>query len=98
MAGVTVGVDVGGTKIQSAALRAKKVAGAYREATPQTGAGDVATAIIESVQKALAEAGAAPTDLRAVGIGAPGQIDREAGARRGPPEPPRLPGGEPGDP
>ena len=30
MVGVTVGVDLGGTKIQSAAMRAKKVAGSYR--------------------------------------------------------------------
>ena len=97
MAGVTVGVDVGGTKIQSAALRAKKVAGAYRAATPQTGAADVATAIIESVQKALAEAGAAPTDLRAVGIGAPGQIDREAGTVASSPNLPGFQGVDPVD-
>lgn len=80
MANVTVGVDLGGTKIQSAAVRAKKVAGSYRVATPQTGADDVATAIVDSVQKALAEAGAPLADLRAVGIGAPGQIDRDAGS------------------
>jgi glucokinase len=79
MAVVTVGVDVGGTKIQSAALRAKKVVRSYRTATPQTGADDVTATIVETVQKALAEAGASLADLRAVGIGAPGQIDRQAG-------------------
>ena len=97
MAGVTVGVDLGGTKIQSVAMRAKKVAGSYRTATPQTGADDVATAIIESVQKALAEAGAAPTDLRAVGIGAPGQINREAGTVASSPNLPGFQGAEPVD-
>jgi glucokinase len=95
MAGVTVGVDLGGTKIQSVAMRAKKVAGSYREATPQTGTDDVATAIIESVHKALAEAGAAIADLRAVGIGAPGQINREAGTVASSPNLPGFQGAEP---
>jgi predicted NBD/HSP70 family sugar kinase len=72
-------VDVGGTKIQSAALRAKKVAGVHRLATPLTGAKDVAAAIGEAVAKALADGGAQPTDLKAVGMGVPGAIDTEAG-------------------
>jgi glucokinase len=97
MAGVTVGVDLGGTKIQSAAMRAKKVAGSYRAATPQTGADDVAAAIIESVHKALAEAGAALSDLGAVGIGAPGQIDREAGTVASSPNLPGFQAVEPVD-
>jgi glucokinase len=97
MAGVTVGVDLGGTKIQSVAMRAKKVAGSYRAATPQTGADNVTVAIIESVQKSLAEAGASPSDLRAVGIGAPGQIDREAGTVASSPNLPGFQGAEPVD-
>lgn len=97
MAGVTVGVDLGGTKIQSAAVRAKKVAGSYRTATPQTGAEDVAAAIIESVQKGLAEAGAALSDLRAVGIGAPGQIDRTAGTVASSPNLPGFQAAQPVD-
>jgi glucokinase len=72
-------VDVGGTKIQSAAVRAKKVAGVHRLATPLTGAKDVAAAIGEAVAKALADGGAQPTDLKAVGMGVPGAIDTEAG-------------------
>jgi glucokinase len=72
-------VDVGGTKIQSAAVRTKKVAGVHRLATPLTGAKDVAAAIGESVAKALADGGAQPTDLKAVGMGVPGAIDTEAG-------------------
>ena len=97
MAGVMVGVDLGGTKIQSAAVRAKKVAGSYRTATPQTGANDVAAAIIESVQKGLAEAGASLSDLRAVGIGAPGQIDRTAGTVASSPNLPGFQAAQPVD-
>jgi glucokinase len=97
MAGVTVGVDLGGTKIQSVAMRAKKVAGSYRAATPQTGADNVTVAIIESVQKGLAEAGASPSDLRAVGIGAPGQIDRKAGTVASSPNLPGFQDAEPVD-
>jgi len=76
---ITVGVDVGGTKIQSAAMRAKKVVGSTRMGTPLTGAEDVSAAIGDAVTKALADAGAQLSDLTAVGIGAPGTIDSEAG-------------------
>jgi glucokinase len=79
MGNITVGVDVGGTKIQSTAVRSKNMVGGHRLATPLTGAKDVATAIVDAVAKALADAGAQITDLRAVGIGAPGAIDIEAG-------------------
>lgn len=79
MGTITVGVDVGGTKIQSAAMRAKKVVGSARMATPLTGAEDVSEAIGDAVTKALADAGAQLSDLTAVGIGAPGTIDPEAG-------------------
>jgi glucokinase len=74
-----VGVDVGGTKIQSAAMRANQVAGVHRLPTPLTGAKDVVAAIGEAVAKALADGGAQPTDLEAVGMGVPGAIDTEAG-------------------
>ena len=74
-----MGVDVGGTKIQSAAMRAKQVVGVHRLPTPLTGAKDVVAAIGEAVAKALADGGAQPTDLEAVGMGVPGAIDTEAG-------------------
>ncbi len=79
MSGITVGVDVGGTKIQAAALRAQKVAGAYRLPTPQSGAADVVAAVGEAVSKALAEAGAGPADLSAIGMGVPGAVDQAVG-------------------
>jgi glucokinase len=60
-------------------MRAKKVVGSARMATPLTGAEDVSAAIGDAVTKALADAGAQLSDLTAVGIGAPGTIDPEAG-------------------
>jgi glucokinase len=80
MSGITIGIDVGGTKIQSAVVRSKKVLGGHRLSTPQTGAADVAAAIVEAASKALAESGTQVSDLVAVGIGAPGSIDTEAGS------------------
>jgi len=76
---VTVGVDLGGTKIQTAAVRAGKVVGTSRLPTPRTGAADVIDAIVRSIGSALTEA-RADGDLAAVGIGTPGDIDVEAGA------------------
>jgi glucokinase len=92
---ITVGVDVGGTKIQSAAVRAKKVTGGARLATPLSGAGDVAAAIDDAIAKALADAGAELADLRAVGIGAPGAIDAEAGTVSSSPNLPGFQAAEP---
>ena len=79
MAELTVGVDVGGTKIQSVILRSQNLIGEYRLETPQTGSAHVAAAILEAATKVLAEADAGPSDVRAVGLGVPGAIDTEAG-------------------
>jgi len=92
---ITVGVDVGGTKIQSAAVRENKVVGVHRLSTPLTGAKDVVAAIGEAVAKALADGGAQPTDLGAVGIGAPGAIDTEAGTVSSSPNLPGFQAAEP---
>jgi glucokinase len=78
---VTAGVDLGGTKIQSVVLRDHEVAGSARVLTPQTGAAaDVIEAIAGTVKAALEQAGAGPSALAGVGIGAPGEIDPAAGA------------------
>ncbi len=79
MANVTIGVDLGGTKIQSVAMKARKVVGSYRVSTPQTGANDVVAAIVETAERALAAAGVTREEVTGVGIGSPGQIDRETG-------------------
>jgi glucokinase len=75
----TVGIDVGGTKIQAAALRDQVVAASCRMPTPLTGAAELANAIVEAVDKVLAEAAAGREALGAVGLGMPGTIDQVAG-------------------
>src|SRR5262249_48033524 len=78
---LTAGVDLGGTKIQTVVLRGKKVAGSCREVTPHTGAaGDVIQAILDTIRASLADASASESELAAVGIGSPGEIDADAGA------------------
>ena len=44
MGDITIGIDVGGTKIQAAAMRDQEVVGTFRLPTPLTGAPDVAAA------------------------------------------------------
>ena len=95
MTGITVGVDVGGTKIQAAAIRAEKVAGTYRLPTPQTGAADLVAAVGEAVAKSLAEAGAPASEVSAIGMGVPGTVDGAAGTVA---NSPNLPGFEGADP
>ncbi len=76
----TGGVDVGGTKIQTVVLRDGEVAGSARVPTPQTGAADdVIEAIAETIGAALEQAALEPSDLRAIGVGIPGEIDSVAG-------------------
>ena len=79
MAGVTCGVDLGGTKIQSAVVRSGKVIADARVPTPRTNARDVVAEMVRLVQTSLEQAGADAADLNGVGIGSPGRIDRDAG-------------------
>lgn len=95
MGELTVGVDVGGTKIQSVIGHSENIVGQHRLETPQSGADDVAAAIVEAATKALAEADAEPTDVRALGLGVPGAIDTDAGTVS---SSPNLPGFQDPDP
>jgi glucokinase len=76
---VLVGVDLGGTKIQAAVLRSRKVSGQGRSRTPQGGPDDVVQAIVATVDQALASAGHKREDVAGVGIGFPGQFDPDSG-------------------
>lgn len=73
------GVDLGGTKIQTVAVRAKQVAGSQRVMTPRGTAEDVVQTIAESVRGALAASSLPPERLKAVGIGSPGKVDPTTG-------------------
>ena len=77
---VRVGVDLGGTKIQTVALRGGQRVGSARVATPQSGvAQDVIQAIVGTIHVTLQQAGVQTSAVASVGIGSPGQIDIEGG-------------------
>jgi glucokinase len=75
------GIDLGGTKVQAVVVGDDyTVLGQSRHPTPTTGGPpDVAATIATALGEACAEAGAAPGDLAAVGVGSPGAIDGAAG-------------------
>jgi glucokinase len=77
---MTVGVDLGGTKIQTVVLRGQQTVGSARVPTPQSGvAGDVIQAIVGTIHVGLQQAGVDLAAVAGVGIGSPGEIDIEAG-------------------
>ena len=92
---ITVGVDVGGTKIQAAAVRDEQIAGSFRMSTPLTGVADLRAAIAHAVDEALAAAAAERGALRAVGLAMPGVVDPEAGSVRSSPNLPGFEGSTP---
>jgi glucokinase len=78
---VTAGVDLGGTKIQTAVVHDERVVGSRRMLTPQTGAaGDVIEAILATIRSSLEDADATVDDLGGVGIGTPGDVDPQDGS------------------
>ncbi|MFI5042551.1 MAG: ROK family protein, partial [Acidimicrobiales bacterium] len=79
MAGVTIGVDLGGTKIQAVAVTGRRVVGEARHPTPRTNAADVIAEIIVTAGEALESAGRKPHDLQAIGIGTPGSVNSDTG-------------------
>jgi len=76
---VTVGVDLGGTKIQSAGLVDAAVSPGERILTPHTGVDDVVAGIVTVVHAAADKAGIALGRLAGVGVGSPGHIDADHG-------------------
>lgn len=78
---LTVGVDLGGTKILAAAVDARHdIRGLSKIATPaREGNAAILAAILSCVNEAVLEAGAALADVAAIGVGSPGPLDRDAG-------------------
>jgi glucokinase len=70
---LTVGIDLGGTKIQGVVLDGDTVVADAKLETPGSGGADIARAIAQCVQ----QMGAMPDRI---GIGAPGVIDRATGS------------------
>jgi glucokinase len=75
------GVDLGGTKILAVVVNSRdRVLGQAKVPTPTDGGPpDIADAIAGAVGSALEESGHDASELTAVGIGSPGEIDAEAG-------------------
>ncbi len=73
---LTGGVDLGGTKIQTAVIdEAGNVVGEARQPTPTTGGPeDVADAIAAAMRTASAQAGVETPSLAGIGVGSPGDI------------------------
>jgi len=69
---VTLGVDLGGTKIQVVAITNRRVVGEARHLTPQTDA----QAVVDEIIAAAREAAGTGT-VKAVGVGTPGSITSE---------------------
>ncbi|MBS1883260.1 MAG: ROK family protein, partial [Actinobacteria bacterium] len=79
------GIDLGGTKIQTAVIDADgSVRGEARRATPTEGTpADVATAMSEALVEAAKAAGVESADLQGVGVGSPGDADEKTGVVSG---------------
>jgi glucokinase len=79
------GIDLGGTKIQTAIVDSTgKVLGESRGPTPTSGGpGDVAAAMASALREAAAEAGVETSALEGVGVGSPGDVDEGTGVVSG---------------
>jgi len=79
------GIDLGGTKIAAAIIGPDHAVISYsKQPTPTRGGpADVVRAIIETIEAAAEEAGVKTSDLKGVGIGAPGSVDTATGTLSG---------------
>jgi glucokinase len=75
------GIDLGGTKIQTAIIDADgAVKGEARHPTPTKGGpADVAAAMGKALVEAAEAAGVETSELEGVGVGSPGDVDEKAG-------------------
>ncbi len=85
MAELRGGIDLGGTKIQTAVVDARgEVLGKARRPTPTSGGPqDVAKAMAEAMREAAEQAGVETSALEGVGVGSPGDADEEGGVVSG---------------
>jgi glucokinase len=75
----TIGVDLGGTKILAAVVDENGVVmgSAKKRTQSEEGPDAVLKRIVKTMQEAVDEAGADVSDVKAIGMGAPGVIDAE---------------------
>ncbi|MCC6490401.1 MAG: ROK family glucokinase [Candidatus Hydrogenedentes bacterium] len=91
MNSVVVGIDLGGTNVKTAVVaRNGRLLGKDSRPTRAAEGPDVVIDImVASVEQAMENAGVDPSDLRAVGVGAPGPMNWQTGVVF---SPPNLPG------
>lgn len=75
----TVGVDVGGTKVQGVLVDDDGTVLAERQARTVPGAAGVVAGIVALVRDLLADRGLGVADVDGVGVGLPGVVDPQAG-------------------
>ena len=80
---MVVGVDLGGTKVQSVLVDSQKVIGQGRVRTPRGDAEEVVEAVLNTIDIALGESKAKRSDVSVVGIGFPGEFDARTGDTTG---------------
>jgi glucokinase len=75
------GIDLGGTKIQTAIVDSQgNVSGEARQPTPVSGGpADVAHAMESALREAASAAGVKPAELAGIGVGSPGDADEKTG-------------------
>jgi glucokinase len=85
MANLRGGIDLGGTKIQTAIVdHGGEVMGEARHPTPTSGGPqDVAEAMAAALREAAKAAGVEPSALEGVGVGSPGDADGKTGVVSG---------------
>jgi len=76
-----LGVDVGGTKVQSSLVRESgEIIGREKCPTPRKGGPErVVAAVEKSMDDMIRKGGITPSDLTAVGIAVPGVVDPDVG-------------------
>ncbi len=85
MADLRGGIDLGGTKIQTAIVEpGGEIRGEARQPTPTTGGpADVARAMEDALREAASAAGVKPAELSGIGVGSPGDADGKTGVVSG---------------
>jgi glucokinase len=75
------GIDLGGTKMEAVVVDdASEVLGSARREPPRSGGpADVVRELVAVIREAATEAGVEPAELAGVGVGSPGEVDRDAG-------------------
>jgi len=82
---LTGGIDLGGTKIAAAIVGpAHNVIAYAKRPTPNRGGpDDVVREVVEVIKEAAEQAGVKTSDLRGIGMGAPGSVDSATGSLAG---------------